>query len=116
MGDKGSIVSIVLLVLGMVLLTLGIGVLRHKRRARFALFGVFAVILGLPVLGQLMMLATAPPGAPGGNPLGIVLPVVILVAVGWGVFSGRTKAYFGEPAEGFFARHMGRLQLARSGR
>jgi len=113
MGDKAPIVSIVLLILGTVLLTLGIRVLRHKRRARFALFGVFALMLGLPVLGQLVMLATAPPGAPDGNPIGIILPAAMLVAVGWGVFSARTKAYFGEPAEGFFARRIGRLRLAR---
>ena len=101
---KGPVVPIVLLVLGATLLVLGIRVLRRKRRARFALFAVLAVALGLPAVGQLAMLAMAPPGAPGGNPVGIVLPLMILAAVGWGVFSARTKAYFGEPADGFFAR------------
>jgi multidrug efflux pump len=114
MGDKAPIISIVLLVLGVALLTLGIRVLRHKRRARFALFGVLAVMLGLPILGQLAMLATAAPDAPGGNPVGIILPMAILIAVGWGVFSARTKAYFGEPTAGFFARRIGRLRLALS--
>ncbi|GAA0887365.1 efflux RND transporter permease subunit [Rhodanobacter soli] len=113
MGDKAPLVSIGLLVLGVTLLILGIAVLRRRRRARFALFSVFAVVLGLPVLGQLAMLAMAPPGAPGGNPVGIILPAMMLATVGWGVFSARTKAYFGESTEGFFARRGGRLRLAR---
>ncbi|HEY9513920.1 MAG TPA: efflux RND transporter permease subunit, partial [Rhodanobacter sp.] len=113
MGGKGPLVSVALLVLGLVLLVAGIGVLRRKRRARFVLFGVFAVMLGLPALGQLVMLAIASPGSPGGNPVGIALPVAMLVAVGWGVFSARTKAYFGESTGTFIRRHTERLRLAR---
>jgi multidrug efflux pump len=109
---KGPVVPIVLMVLGAALLVLGVRVLRRKRRARFALFGVLAVALGLPALGQLAMLAMAPPGAPGGNPVGIVLPLAILAAVGWGVFSARTKAYFGEPTEGFLSRLAARTRRA----
>jgi multidrug efflux pump len=109
---KGPVVPIVLMVLGAALLVLGVRVLRRKRRARFALFGVLAVALGLPALGQLAMLVMAPPGAPGGNPVGIVLPLAILAAVGWGVFSARTKAYFGEPTEGFLSRLAARTRRA----
>ncbi|AND70302.1 exodeoxyribonuclease VII [Dyella thiooxydans] len=109
-AGKGPVVGIAMVVLGAVLLTFAIRLLKHKRRARFVLFGVFAVLLGLPALAQIGALVAAPPGAPGGNPAGIVLMLVLLGVFAWATFSARTRAYFGEPPQGRFARWLGRFR------
>ncbi|OZB60044.1 MAG: acriflavin resistance protein [Lysobacterales bacterium 14-68-21] len=110
MAGKGPVVAVALMVLGAVLLTFGIRVLKHKRRARFVLFGVYAVLLGLPALGQLVALITAAPGKPGGNPVLLVLLLGLLAAFVWATFGARTKAYFGEPPQGRLGRWLGRFQ------
>ncbi|WP_431634960.1 efflux RND transporter permease subunit [Dyella sp. KULCS107] len=113
LGGKGPIVGIAMIVLGAVLMTFAIRLLKNRRRARFVLFGVFAVALGLPALGQIVALVTAPPGAPGGNPVGIALMLGLVGALAWATFSARTKAYFGEPAQGFLARRFARMKPVR---
>ncbi|MEW5835708.1 MAG: efflux RND transporter permease subunit [Pseudomonadota bacterium] len=110
MAGKGPVVAVALMVLGAVLLTFGIRVLKHKRRARFVLFGVYAVLLGLPALGQLVAMITAAPGKPGGNPILLVLLLGLLAAFVWATFGARTKAYFGEPPQGRLGRWLGRFQ------
>jgi len=113
LGGKGPIVGIAMIVLGAVLMTFAIRLLKNRRRARFVLFGVFAVALGLPALGQIAALVTAPPGAPAGNPVGIALMLGLVGAFAWATFSARTKAYFGEPAQGFLARRFARMKPVR---
>ncbi|HET8745081.1 MAG TPA: efflux RND transporter permease subunit, partial [Ramlibacter sp.] len=107
-GGKGPVVGIAMMLLGAVLLTFAIRLLRKKRRARFVLFGVFALVLGLPALGQLAAMAAAPAGAPGGSAVGPVLMLGLLGMFGWATFSARTRAYFGEPAQGRLARWFAR--------
>ena len=107
---KGPVVAVLLVALGAALLTLGIRVLKHRRRARFGLFAIYAVVLGLPALGQIATLAFAPPGTPGGSPVVVVLLLGALGALGWAVFSARTRAYFGESGTGRLGRWIGRLR------
>ncbi len=112
MDGKGPLAAIALMVLGALLLTLGIRLLKGHRRARFGLFAMFALMLGLPGLGQLIALITAPPDAPGGNPMPGILLLGLVAALGWATFSARTKAYFNEPPQGRLSRWLGRFHRA----
>ncbi|HEX5305532.1 MAG TPA: AcrB/AcrD/AcrF family protein, partial [Dyella sp.] len=108
LDGKGPVVGVAMIVLGALLLTFAIRLLMKKRRARFVLFGLFAVALGAPALGQFVAMATAPAGAPGGSAVGPVLMLGLLGIFAWASFSARTRAYFGEPAQGRLARWFGR--------
>jgi multidrug efflux pump len=93
LGEKmgmNRVVAAVLVGFGFLLVRIAIDTLGKLPRARFVFFGVIALLLGLPVLGQLLMLGS------GQEPklIGILIPAAYLAFAGWAVFSRCTRDYF----------------------
>ncbi|WP_430391914.1 efflux RND transporter permease subunit [Dyella sp. 20L07] len=96
-ADKGinAVIATLVGVVGAVLLTVAIATLRKKAAARYVMFGILAVLLGLPALGQLIALLTANNAdGQGGSVIPMLIPAALLAYVGWAVFSKPTKRYF----------------------
>jgi hypothetical protein len=86
---------------GVALITFAILTLRKKAWARFVMFGMVALMFGVPALGMLASsLAPHPDNAQGGSPVTALMPAAMAVYAGWAVFSKRTREYFAQRRQG----------------
>ncbi|TBR35943.1 MULTISPECIES: efflux RND transporter permease subunit [Dyella] len=94
MQDKmhlNPLVALMLAIYGWALVRTAIATLRKTRRARFLMYALVAVPLIPAVLGQIAAMANG-----GGSMLVLIVGGIFLLYASWGVFSGRTREYFGE--------------------